>query len=161
VFTTSAGAQEFFAPKANIQLVLGGAYEIFFDPSDVTKSTQGMKLLSYSPGEMLSFEWSGPPSLPEVRNGGMWVVVELRRERHHNSRRTFPSRLEKWTGLGRGLSSHAARLERSVGKTQAAVSERSDQLGQRNPSCRRASERRLHVERAQALIVSPLFSDFR
>lgn len=80
VFTTSAGAQEFFAPKANIQLTLGGAYEIFFDPTDATKSTQGMKLLSYSPGEMLSFQWSGPPSLPEVRNGGMWVVVELRRE---------------------------------------------------------------------------------
>jgi uncharacterized protein YndB with AHSA1/START domain len=79
VFTTSAGAEEFFAPKANIQLTIGGAYEIFFDPADPTKSTQGMRLLSYSPGEMVSFQWSGPPSLPEVRNGGMWVVVELRR----------------------------------------------------------------------------------
>ena len=34
VFTTSKGAEEFFAQKANIQLAIGGPYEIQFDPTN-------------------------------------------------------------------------------------------------------------------------------
>jgi hypothetical protein len=33
-WTTSDGAQTFFAPKANIELVIGSPYEIFFSPAD-------------------------------------------------------------------------------------------------------------------------------
>lgn len=29
---------------------------------------------------MITFQWSAPPNLPEVRNGGTWVVVQLYRE---------------------------------------------------------------------------------
>lgn len=77
VFTTSEGAEEFFAEKANIALALGGPYEIQFDPKDERSGTKGLKILSYAPQEMISFQWNAPPELPEVRNGGTWVVVEM------------------------------------------------------------------------------------
>jgi uncharacterized protein YndB with AHSA1/START domain len=80
VWTTSKGAEEFFAPKANIQLSIGGPYEIYFDPQDDRKGTKGLKILSYLPEEMISMQWNAPPDMPEVRNGGTWVVVQLRPE---------------------------------------------------------------------------------
>lgn len=80
VWTTSPGAEEFFAEKANIQLAIGGPYEIQFDPKDERSGTKGLKILSYAPEEMISFQWNAPPEMPEVRNGGTWVVVQLRPE---------------------------------------------------------------------------------
>lgn len=77
VFTTSGGAEEFFAQKANIDLAIGGPYEIQFDPNDERSGTKGLKILSYAPEEMISFQWNAPPEMPEVRNGGTWVVVQL------------------------------------------------------------------------------------
>ncbi|HUL33842.1 MAG TPA: SRPBCC domain-containing protein [Candidatus Eisenbacteria bacterium] len=80
VWTTSEGAEEFFAQKANIELRIGGPYEIQFDPKDERSGTKGLKILSYAPEEMISFQWNAPPEMPEVRNGGTWVVVEMRPE---------------------------------------------------------------------------------
>jgi uncharacterized protein YndB with AHSA1/START domain len=80
VWTTSQGAEEFFAEKANIQLAIGGPYEIQFDPKDERSGTKGLKILSYSPEEMISFQWNAPPEFAEVRNGGTWVVVQMRPE---------------------------------------------------------------------------------
>ena len=78
VFTTSKGAEEFFAQKAHIELSIGGPYEIQFDPKDERSGTKGLKILSYAPEEMISFQWNAPPEYPEVRTGGTWVVVEMR-----------------------------------------------------------------------------------
>jgi len=80
VWTTSEGAQEFFAQKANIALRIGGPYEIQFNPKDERSGTKGLKILSYAPEEMISFQWNAPPEMPVVRNGGTWVVVEMRPE---------------------------------------------------------------------------------
>jgi uncharacterized protein YndB with AHSA1/START domain len=80
VFTTSEGAMEFFAEKANIRLALGGPYEIQFDPKDDRSGTKGLKILSFAPEEMISFQWNAPPEMPEVRNGGTCVVVQMRPE---------------------------------------------------------------------------------
>lgn len=77
VFTTSEGAEEFFAQEANIKLAIGGPYEIQFDPKDERSGTKGLKILSYAPEEMISFQWNAPPEMPEVRSGGTWVVVEM------------------------------------------------------------------------------------
>lgn len=76
-WTTTAGAMKFFAPKANIELAVGGPYEIYFDPEDERQSSKGMKLLSYAPREMLSFQWNAPPDFPEVRKNPTWVVVSM------------------------------------------------------------------------------------
>ncbi len=80
VWTTSQGAEEFFAEKANIGLTIGGPYEIQFDPKDERSGTKGLKILSYAPEEMISFQWNAPPEYPDVRNGGTWVVVQMRPE---------------------------------------------------------------------------------
>ncbi len=80
VFTTSEGAEEFFAQKANIRLAIGGPYEIQFDPKNEQSGTKGLKVLSYAPEEMISFQWNAPTEYPEVRNGGTWVVVQIRPE---------------------------------------------------------------------------------
>jgi hypothetical protein len=45
-WTTSQGAETFFAERANIDLRLGGPYEIFFNPADERMSTKGRKVLS-------------------------------------------------------------------------------------------------------------------
>lgn len=80
VWTTSQGAEEFFAQKANIQLAIGGPYEIQFDPKDERSGTKGLRILSYAPEEMISFQWNAPTEYPEVRKGGTWVVVQMRPE---------------------------------------------------------------------------------
>jgi len=70
--------REFFAEKANIRLGIGEPYEIQFDPQDERSGTKGLKILSYAPEEMISFQWNAPPEMPEARNGGTWVVVQMR-----------------------------------------------------------------------------------
>jgi uncharacterized protein YndB with AHSA1/START domain len=80
VFTTSEGAKEFFGQKANIRLAVGGPYEIQFDPKNAQSVTKGLKILSYAPEEMISFQWNAPTEYPEVRKGGTWVVVQMRPE---------------------------------------------------------------------------------
>jgi len=81
VWTTAAGAEEFFAPKARVELEPGGAYELFFMPDNPpgSRGAEGLKVLSYLPMEMLSFDWSFPPSIPSLRDSGArtWVVIQL------------------------------------------------------------------------------------
>ncbi|MDD2772095.1 MAG: SRPBCC domain-containing protein [Elusimicrobiales bacterium] len=76
-WTTSEGAMTFFAPKANISLAIGGPYEVYFDPADERMGTKGLKILSYLPEEMISFQWNAPPDMPVVRRELCWVVVQF------------------------------------------------------------------------------------
>lgn len=78
-WTTSKGAQTFFAPKARIVLRIGGAYEILFDPDAPPgrRGAEDIRILSYVPEEMLSFEWRAPPEFSEIRKEKSWVVVQL------------------------------------------------------------------------------------
>jgi hypothetical protein len=39
-----------------MQLVCWCRYEIYFDPKDERKGTKGLKILSYAPEEMISFQ---------------------------------------------------------------------------------------------------------
>ncbi len=41
---------------------------------------EGLKILSYLPEEMLSFEWNAPSHLPNVRQEKNWVVVQFEAE---------------------------------------------------------------------------------
>lgn len=79
-WSTSEGAQTFFAPKANIELVVGGPYEIFFNPADERMSTKGMKVREFTPERMISFEWRAPADMANMPGDGTWVVVDLRPE---------------------------------------------------------------------------------
>lgn len=82
-WSTSAGAETFFAPSTRIELSRGGAYDILFAPDAPPgqRGAEGLHVLSYVPGEMISFEWSAPPTFPELRKLGpsTFVVVQIAR----------------------------------------------------------------------------------
>ena len=78
-WTTQEGVCTFFAPAANVELAIGGRYEMLFD-SDAPAGLRGSedcKVLSFLPDRMLSFDWSAPPQYPAARKERTWVVVEL------------------------------------------------------------------------------------
>jgi uncharacterized protein YndB with AHSA1/START domain len=64
------------APAANIELRIGGPFEIFFslDVEPGLRGSEGCRYLSYVPGESISFTWNAPPHLP-LRASNTWVVI--------------------------------------------------------------------------------------
>lgn len=78
-WTTREGIRTFFAPAANVELRVGGAYEIFFDPSAEPgrRGGDGMHLLAVQPKKMISFTWNAPLSLPEAREQRTSVQVRF------------------------------------------------------------------------------------
>jgi uncharacterized protein YndB with AHSA1/START domain len=77
-WTTVEGVRSFFAPDANVDLRVGGAYEIYFDTgaAEGQKGSEGCRILSYVPGQMLSFSWNAPPQFEKVRGEkAQWVVL--------------------------------------------------------------------------------------
>src|SRR5262245_33146467 len=75
-WTTNEGARKWFAPQTNIELKPGGAFEILFTPDQPPgkRGAEGLRLLSYLPREMLSFEWNAPPQFARARPQHTWVV---------------------------------------------------------------------------------------
>ena len=78
-WTTEEGVKTFFAPQANVDLAISGRYEMFFNPDAPVGSQggKGLRILSYLPEEMLSFEWNAPPEYPTVRQEKTWVVIQF------------------------------------------------------------------------------------
>ncbi len=78
-WTTHEGLKTFFGGDNKVELLPGGAYEIYFllENPPGTRGGEGNKVLSFLPHEMLSFTWNAPPTIPEVRNHHhrTWVVV--------------------------------------------------------------------------------------
>ena len=92
-WTTHEGAATFFAPRAKIVVAIGGAYELYFDPSAPAgqRGSEGMRVLSFLPERMLSFSWNAPPKFPRLRGGTehTWVVVTLQPEGARRTRVTL------------------------------------------------------------------------
>ncbi len=82
VWTTTEGATTFFAPQAKIELSIGGAYELYFDVDKPygMKGSEGCKVLSYVPYQMLSFSWNAPIHLANVRKERTWVVIMFEKQ---------------------------------------------------------------------------------
>jgi uncharacterized protein YndB with AHSA1/START domain len=78
-WTTSEGAETFFAPRCAIEARPGGKYEILFDLEQAPgkQGTEGMTVLAVQPGRMLSFTWNNPPELPDIRDQRTHVTVIL------------------------------------------------------------------------------------
>jgi uncharacterized protein YndB with AHSA1/START domain len=76
-WTTDKGVTGFFAPHASVDLAIGGKYEMYFDPKQPKgkQGSEGCRILSFVPREMLSFTWNAPPSMAGVRKKNTWVVV--------------------------------------------------------------------------------------
>lgn len=83
-WTTPEGIAEFFSPESRIDLRIGGAYELYMgmkEPDETGKrGSEGCKLLSYIPQEMLAFEWNFPPKVMALRKAGALTQVVLRFE---------------------------------------------------------------------------------
>ncbi len=68
-WTTSEGVMTFLAPKANVQLVIGGPYEMYFDLNLPLgfQGTEGCKVLGFDSTRGLAFDFLAPPQFPNVR----------------------------------------------------------------------------------------------
>jgi uncharacterized protein YndB with AHSA1/START domain len=78
-WTTREGIVSFFAPEAEVDARVGGAFHIHIDPlaAPGQKGADSMRFLALQPPRMLSFDWNAPPSLPEVRQQRTFVIVRL------------------------------------------------------------------------------------
>lgn len=80
-WTTVEGINSFFTPNAEVELRVGGKYEMYFDMSAEPgmRGAEDCHVLSYLPMEMLSYEWNAPPSIPNLRRAGAktWVVMQF------------------------------------------------------------------------------------
>ncbi len=78
-WTTEKGVITFFTPRASVELAVYGKYEMYFDESqsEGLKGSEGCHVLGFVPGEMLSFTWNAPPTMPNVRKERTWVVLQF------------------------------------------------------------------------------------
>lgn len=78
-WTTSEGMAAWWAKESWIQLEVGGAFELYFlrDQPRGLQGTEGCRILSFVPGELLSFSWNFPPEIPEIRFEHTWVVLRF------------------------------------------------------------------------------------
>jgi uncharacterized protein YndB with AHSA1/START domain/predicted enzyme related to lactoylglutathione lyase len=79
MWTSSAAIARWLVPESRVELRIGGAYELIFLPPEMapTRGSEGCRILSYLPGEMLSFTWNAPPELPATRDLRTIVVVRF------------------------------------------------------------------------------------
>jgi uncharacterized protein YndB with AHSA1/START domain len=78
---TTEGITSFLTSAAEVELKIGGKYELYFSPdaSEGSRGPEECRVLSYLPMEMLSFSWNAPPTIPTLRSRGpiTWVVVQF------------------------------------------------------------------------------------
>jgi len=78
-WTTNEGIQSFFAKNCNVDLRIGGPFEMYFsmDAPEGLRGSEGCRILSYLPKRMLSFEWNAPPMFNDLRKVHTQVVLEF------------------------------------------------------------------------------------
>ncbi|MEA2573113.1 MAG: hypothetical protein QOH93_411 [Chloroflexia bacterium] len=68
-FTTNELLSSWLADSADVEPVVGGKYEIFWDPAIVENDgTRGCKVTAIEPGRFLSFDWRGPTMFQQTMN---------------------------------------------------------------------------------------------
>jgi len=78
-WTTSEGLRRFLAADARVEMMRGGAFEVFLDPDapEGSRGTEGCRVLSYLPRQMLSVEWIAPADYPELRKTKMRILLKV------------------------------------------------------------------------------------
>jgi uncharacterized protein YndB with AHSA1/START domain len=78
-WTTRAGIVGFFAPDAEIDARVDGAFHIYMNPYAPAgmKGADTMRYLAIQPKTMLSFDWNAPPSLPLTRQQRTVVILRF------------------------------------------------------------------------------------
>lgn len=68
-FTENDLLESYFTVKADVEPVVGGKYELDWDPDGPpVQSTAGCRITALTEGQLLAFEWKGPPPHSEVMN---------------------------------------------------------------------------------------------
>jgi uncharacterized protein YndB with AHSA1/START domain len=76
-WTTSEEIDAWWGPPAsNVDLRIGGKFEMLFDieAEPGSQGGEGCRYLGYVPGEMISFTWNAPPHIA-LRTSNTWVVI--------------------------------------------------------------------------------------
>lgn len=61
MFTQNEQLERWLARLANVEPVVGGTYELFWNPDSLTHhGTRGCKITAIEPNVLLAFEWKGP-----------------------------------------------------------------------------------------------------
>lgn len=78
-WTTREGIVSFFAPDAEVDPRVGGAFHIHIDPlaAPGSKGADDMRFLALQPKRMISFDWNAPPHLPVARVQRTFVIVRF------------------------------------------------------------------------------------
>jgi uncharacterized protein YndB with AHSA1/START domain len=78
-FTTSSGLSTWAAPAANVDLRVGGPFELYFTPEAPpgSRGMEGTKVLTFLDREVLSYQGSAPAKYPNVRRNGPWAVYRF------------------------------------------------------------------------------------
>jgi uncharacterized protein YndB with AHSA1/START domain len=79
-WTTRAGIESFFAPEAEVDARVGGAFHIHMDPlgEPGMKGADDMRFMALQKPTLLSFDWNAPPQLAQARQQRTFVVVRLK-----------------------------------------------------------------------------------
>jgi uncharacterized protein YndB with AHSA1/START domain len=79
-WTTREGIVSFFAPDAQVEARVGGAFHIHFDPlaAPGRKGADDMRFMALQAPTLLSFDWNAPPHLAQARQQRTFVVVRLK-----------------------------------------------------------------------------------
>ena len=78
-WTTREGITSFFAPDAEIDPKVGGAFHVYFNPyaGPGDKGADDMRYMALQSMQMLSFDWNAPPSLPLARAQRSFVILRF------------------------------------------------------------------------------------
>jgi uncharacterized protein YndB with AHSA1/START domain len=69
LFTSNEHLQLWLTAMADVEPVVGGKYELFWNPEDrENDSTLGCKITAIEPGKFLSFQWRGPVQYKHFMN---------------------------------------------------------------------------------------------
>ena len=71
-WTTKAGIESFFAPEAEIDAKVGGAFHIHINPfgEPGMKGADDMRFMALQAPAMLSFDWNAPPTFASISASG-------------------------------------------------------------------------------------------
>ena len=69
MFTRNDYLESWLTAIADVEPVVGGRYELFWDPTDRSHNcTLGCKITALEPDTLLAFEWKGPPQFNYFMN---------------------------------------------------------------------------------------------
>ncbi|HRC86165.1 MAG TPA: SRPBCC domain-containing protein [Thermoanaerobaculia bacterium] len=81
LWMSAEGIRSFFAPAARVEPVVGGRYELMFDPEHdpdgERDGTKGARILAIEPNRFLAFEWRGRQNMVEMNAQPLPTWVEL------------------------------------------------------------------------------------